>query len=497
MLRVHGGPSEMQVQEATFFAFDDVCIPFRTNFQLHLIHGKRTPGWRDGPTVVVPSGEPGAHDEQVHYYGSTIRVGDEFRMWYIGRVGCNPTWVGGYQGYDGRLCYAVSRDGIHWTKPELGLVEYRGSTANNLVDFPQHIDLGWAPIIHDADDPDPDRRFKLAFTHRTGPSGNRRGGLCVAYSPNGLHWTLCPNNPVGSVAFEHSGLIKWNGCYYVNGHSVGHPGPGRKMETYASYDFEHWTEGSALSLTRSPRIEGPDLEDRQNIWEEVHMGAGLHSWGNVILGVYGQWHGYPYSDRRYVTIDLGLAISHDALHFHEPIPGFRFVPAFEERDTRLGAAPALQQGQGMENVGDKTLYWYSVWRGDGQVRLAQWERDRLGYVQPYAPASRAQLITCPFTVESDGSPVHLNVSGLGEFAAARVEVVDLHFRPLPGFSGDDAATLRESGLAVPVRWASRNTLPATDTPLRLKVDVDPVSRDCPRPDDVKIYAAYVGAASGR
>ena len=497
MLRVHAGPSEMRVQEATFFAFDDVCIPFRTNFQLHLIHGKRTPGWRDGPTVVVPSGEPGAHDEQVHYYGSAVRVGDEFRMWYIGRVGCNPTWVGGYQGYDGRLCYAVSRDGIHWTKPNLGLVEYRGSTANNLVDFPQDIDLMWAPIIHDPDDPDPDRRFKIAYTHRTGPSGNRRGGLCVAYSPDGLHWTLSPNNPVGSVAFEQSGLIKWNGCYYVNGHSVGHPGPGRKMETYASYDFEHWTEGSALSLTRSPRIEGPDLEDRQNIWEEIHMGTAVHSRGNVILGVYGQWHGYPYSDRRYVTIDLGLAISHDALHFHEPIPGFRFVPAFEERDTRLGAAPALQQGQGMENVGDKTLYWYSVWRGDGQVRLAQWERDRLGYVRPYAPASRAQLITCPFTVESEGSPVHLNVSGLGEFAAARVEAVDLQFRPLPGFSGDNAATLRESGLRVPVRWADHDSLPVTGTPLRLKVDIDPVSHDCPRPDDVKIYAAYVGSASGQ
>ena len=57
----------------------------------------------------------------------------------------------------------------------------------------------------------------------------------------------------------------------------------------------------------------------------------------------------------------------------------------------------------MENVGDKTLYWYSIWRGDGQVRLAQWERDRLGYVQPYAAAgTRAQLITCPFSVRRLG-----------------------------------------------------------------------------------------------
>jgi len=179
----------------------------------------------------------------------------------------------------------------------------------------------------------------------------------------------------------------------------------------------------------------------------------LHSWGNVILAIYGQWHGYSYSDRRYVTIDLGLAISHDALHFHEPIPDFRFIPSQEER-------------------------------------------DRLGYIQPYAAGTRAQFITCPFRVETEGLPVHLNVSGLGEFASARVEVVDLQFRPLPGYSGAAAATLRQSGLRVPVRWARQESLPVSDLPLRLKVDIGPVSPDCPRPDDVKIFAAYVGPASG-
>ena len=88
------------------------------------------------------------------------------------------------------------------------------------------------------------------------------------------------------------------------------------------------------------------------------------------------------------------------------------------------------------------------------------------------------------------------MSGLGDFASARVEVVDLEFRPLPGYSGEDAATLRESGLRVPVRWGNQDSLPVTDTPLRLKVEVGPVSRDCPRPDDVKLYAAYVGSSAG-
>ena len=31
------------------------------------------------------------------------------------------------------ICYATSRDGISWDKPELGLVDYEGSTANNIV----------------------------------------------------------------------------------------------------------------------------------------------------------------------------------------------------------------------------------------------------------------------------------------------------------------------------------------------------------------------------
>ena len=495
MLRVHTGSSELRVEEATFFAFDDVCIPFRTNFQLHLIHGKRTPGWRTGPTVVVPRGEPGSHDEGVHYFGSTIRVGDQFHMWYIGRVGRHPEWAN-YEGYDGRLCYASSRDGIHWTKPELGLVEYQGSTANNLADFPQDIDLPLAAIIHDPEDPDPNRRFKLAFSPLTSPSGNRRGGLSVAYSPDGLHWTPSPNNPLCSVAFEHAGLIRWNGCYFVNGHSVGHPGPGRKMETYASYDFEHWTEGSALSMTRSPRLEGPDLEDRQNIWEEIHMGAGLHSWGNVILGIYGQWHGYPYSDRRYVTIDLGLAISHDAIHFHEPIPGFRFIPSSEERETRLGAGPALQQGRAWRTWATRRCTGI---RSGAATARSVWPSGNATASATCSPTRRAH--------ERSSSPVRLtsrrmdhgSTSTCRDWANShrrRVEVVDFQFRPLPGYSGDDAATLRGSGLRVPVRWPSHSSLPATDTPLRLKVEVGPVSPDCPRPEDVKLYAAYVGSVTG-
>ena len=163
MVVVESGIPNQSVDEAVLFAFDDFSIPFRTNLRLHLVHGKRN---KEQTPIVLPKGEPASQDEGVHYYGTTVRIGDEFRMWYIGRVGRGEHRAN-YEGSDGHLCYAVSRDGVHWEKPNLGMVSYRGRTNNNLVDFPQDADIGAGVIIHDLEDPDPNRRFKINYEARS------------------------------------------------------------------------------------------------------------------------------------------------------------------------------------------------------------------------------------------------------------------------------------------------------------------------------------------
>ena len=61
------------------------------------------------------------------------------------------------------ICYATSKDGISWDKPELGLVEYEGSTANNIVWRGGGIEQWGGPhgtgIFKDLRDPDPDRLY--------------------------------------------------------------------------------------------------------------------------------------------------------------------------------------------------------------------------------------------------------------------------------------------------------------------------------------------------
>ena len=57
------------------------------------------------------------------------------------------------------LAYATSRDGLKWTKPELGLVEFQGSTANNLLLRGPH-GMG---ILKEPHDPLPERRYKMLY----------------------------------------------------------------------------------------------------------------------------------------------------------------------------------------------------------------------------------------------------------------------------------------------------------------------------------------------
>jgi len=78
------------------------------------------------------------------------------------------------------LCYAESKDGIHWHKPNLGIVEYDGSTDNNIL--ARSIVDG--TVFIDPNDV-PERRYKLI--HTVGP---HQGGLRISCSADGIHFKL-------------------------------------------------------------------------------------------------------------------------------------------------------------------------------------------------------------------------------------------------------------------------------------------------------------------
>jgi hypothetical protein len=111
-----------------------------------------------------------------------------FKMWYL-----PAPWPGGGRPW----CYAVSQNGSDWQKPDLGLMEYRGSTRNSIVRvLDTQRDLTYTNVVRTPHDPDPQRLYKTMGELENGPVANRFGGAAVAFSPDGLNWTDWPGNPV-------------------------------------------------------------------------------------------------------------------------------------------------------------------------------------------------------------------------------------------------------------------------------------------------------------
>ena len=478
---IKNSPELTSSDQIVLFSFDDFSLPFQNGLRLFLIPHKSPVS---KTIIVVPKGPPGTPDcMAVAYYGTVRKVGDEFWMWYLGQ-GDDDHW---HQ----RVCLAKSRDGYNWEKPNLGLIEYNGSKDNNLVDMlgGEHSIVACV-VFYEPEDPNPARRFKAIIETK-----NRPELFGVMFSEDGLRWKEFDVQSTNLPACEPSGGMKFKGCYYLTAHGGSHFGAPRQLVTFASYDFEHWIEASCLGLRRDNIPPRPMVEGFAE-GEQVHIGAGLWNRGNVIIGLYGQWHGPVNNDRRHVEMDLGLVISNDALHYKEPIPDFRMVAAAEDGFNHMPKPwffkhPALAQGQGFENIGDETLFWYAPWPeqpSDG-VRVAKWQRDRLGYLQAYDPRQLktpdgCHLISAPIDLEGGGGKVSLNIDGLSEHAGVTVEIQDEQFKPMDGYSRQDCLPL-ESGFKQPVEW-KKNKVVKTNGSFRIQLNYVGI-----RPEDPKLYALYV------
>jgi hypothetical protein len=104
------------------------------------------------------------------------------------------------------ICYATSRDGIAWDKPELGLVEYEGSTANNIIWRGGGVHKDWggphgAGIFKDLRDPDPERRYKAILKDKI---------LSVAFSADGIHWSPAIECPDANSAGDTHNNALWS-----------------------------------------------------------------------------------------------------------------------------------------------------------------------------------------------------------------------------------------------------------------------------------------------
>jgi hypothetical protein len=185
-----------------------------------------------------PAGIAIAYDkpwEGVFSFYTTVIVEDgKFRMYYRG-ASSEP-------GYRYAICYAESRDGIHWKKPELGLTAINGSKANNVVLLANQ---PFAPFLDTRPGVPAAERFKGNVFVQT-QFGAPESGLLGYVSADGLHWKPESSGLLIKATlknnFDSQNVMFWSEVEKRYVLYARHAEAGRRAQSRAtSADFHNWS----------------------------------------------------------------------------------------------------------------------------------------------------------------------------------------------------------------------------------------------------------------
>ena len=489
--------------DTLLLAIDDQAIPFRKNVCLQL----SKPAVRPEP-VLAPSafGSGKPDDMATHFYGTVLQDNGRFRMWYYAcHCGKNPDWppemmrqlakpaawsTGETPLFQGPLCYAESPDGIHWTKPELGQVLFKGSRANNALALP-HAVVSGALVIRDDAEPDPARLYKMIyqfFPDQSDPPVEAYGRLptvAQAVSPDGLQWTVI-GIPFRNQFVEPSSFFRFQDRYLIHyqvmdaGFGYGAAGGtrcGRAGVVRCTADFERWPD----LLAEGFALAEPEQAERRGMsgsYDQVHLGVGAASFGNVCVGLYGLWHNADFNTGfSEISCDFGLLVSNDGIHFREPVKGARFLRRDETPVTPVPGQDfntILCQANGILNVGDETRLYHGRWRNAGhsgslrhytaEVGLATLPRDRWAAFVLNPGEAEGVVCSAPLPMPAGDGALFLNAHGT---AGLTVSLLDERFEPIPGF--DQGRVVGPDGLDCPVRWAGRDLCELAGRSCRIQI----------------------------
>ncbi len=391
-------------------------------------------------------------------YCTIIRDGDQFRLYYRGM----PADV--KDGTAGEVtCVADSTDGVHWTKPKLGLYEARGTKENNVVlagDPP--LSHNFSPFLDTRPGCPSDERYKAL-------SGLDTSGLVAFVSADGLHWKKLRTEPViarkASFKFEwmfdSQNVAFWSQserkylCYFRVYDGV------RGIARCESADFVQWSDPVLMSYltdgTKSPTEElytnqtspyfrAPQLyvavaarfvPNRQAISDEeavtLHVAKGYYK--DLSDAVLMTTRGGSVYDRTFLSSIIRPGIG-----------------------ARNWVSRTNYPALGIVQTGPTEMSIYT--NQDNAQPTAHLHRYSLrldGFASARAEYGGGELLTKPLRFSGDRLNVNFSTSAIGSI---RVEIQNETGQPITGFAAADCIEVIGNEIDRTVRWKSGSDVSA-------------------------------------
>ena len=462
------------VDETKQLFLDDFLIASRTNVTRRVHVAEKHPA---NPLIWPEESWEGT---VALVYGSVIRDGDKYRLWYFSGPG---------------VSYAESKDGITWVKPSLGLYPIEGHETNVVVrksasaeesgTFPYCYEL--LGVHKDPREEDPARRYKMGFVSiqfdYSGPRedvfhrGQRRG-LGVAGSPDGIHWTLIDNWATETIC---DGPGHWmfdprRGNYILYGRTkyiapevkrMWSENPwcqkrcwGRAVTRIESSDFVEW---DMTERGIGPVVLAPDTQDP--VGTEIYSMM-VFPYESVYIGLVQVYHNHP--EEHY--LDVQLAVSRDSIGFTRVGDRAPFIPvgpvgSWDRFNNSLANNPPIVVGDELRFYYSGRTYRHGGYDGPdkgvsgGGIGLASIQRDR--FVSLGASFDGGRITTRPVKLAHE--TLHLNADC--DFGEIVVTVLSPD-----GIVMARSEPIRSDGLDIEVEWEEGNLGVITE-PVVLKISL--------------------------
>ena len=391
-------------------------------------------------------------------YYSIINDDGLYRMYYNGWSFLDPTYKEGMS-----VCYAESRDGIHWNKPDLGLCEFRGSTHNNII--MRRIPDNFTAMKDENPAEPPERRYKalLQYSDVTGfkstfPETEGKSLVCMT-SADGIRFEKYCVVSRG-YTYDSMNTLHWNPhtnryyCYFRRLHKRPEDPTSNLNETdvreiavIESEDLLHWSEPKPLSFEGGEDyplytncISAYPFDTRYYVGFPTRY-VERKSWTPNFDRLSGadarreRMRGNP----RYglAITDCVFMSSCDNLHFHRfdeacitpgPETGLNWVygdcyPAVGgviETPARLAGDPPVL-----------SLYMTRNRWMNKNMELVRYSFRRDGFASVKADYKGKTLRTIPFTFEGDSLALNFRTSARGGMV---LSILDEGGEPIPGYT---------------------------------------------------------------
>jgi len=395
-----------------------------------------------------------------------------FRVYYRGR----PEILADITRAEEFTCVAESRDGIHWEKPELGLVEANGTLETNIILSIPCLSHNFSPMLDANPAATPSQRYKAL-------AGGDKLGVLALVSEDGLHWKKLQEEPVlhrdnlssdllAVDPFDSQNVVFWSGIEqcYVMFFRVWVAGS-RRIARMQSQDFRNWSQIEVMEYRAADG--GPGALEELYINQTFPYFRAPH----LYVALAGRFIGNRkvLNDEQVAALDLHPSQSNDVSDavFLTSRGGAVYDRVFPEAFVRPGIGlnnwgarsnfPALNVIQ----TGPTEMSFYlNCNYGQPTAHLRRYSLRLDGFSSLHAPWAGGEMVTKPLTFEGAQLSLNMSTSAAGSI---RVEIQDLHGRPFPGFELENCEVIIGNEIDRTVHWKRGQSLALlSGQPLRFR-----------------------------